>query len=204
MKTDKEKKQMIVIGALVLAIISVGAFQMLSGQEPPPAAKVDKSAELAKKEAEEKAASEAIKNPSVATALPIRDPFKPASFSVSEDKNKPVEPPKPPVERHHRNISEIPPLPTGPLSNGSGTGPGTGTAAVVVEPLKFNYVLAGIIVGTEPAAVFTDTKGNQLLVRTGNAIDGDSRVVSIRSGRVRVLFNGKFLDLTIGGNPSGN
>lgn len=202
MKSEKDKKQMVVVGALVLVIVAVGGFQLLSGGPPPAAPPADKSGERAKQEAAAKAVADAIKNPSVATALKVRDPFKPAEFSAPKatEPEKPKDPPAPAPRPRNRNFPDVPPLPPGEITDGKGN---STTPPIHLEP-TFGYTLTGVITGAEPAAVFVDGKGNQLLVRTGGSLDGDSRVVSIRPGRVRVRFNDKNLDLTIGGNSSGN
>lgn len=206
---NREKKQLLVVGVLALMIVCVGAFQFMGGSSAPApvAANSDGDAKKAAEEAKKKEEDEKlVKNPDFAVPLNRRDPFQKASFAL-----KPVEP-KPvvtPVTNTPDTKIRVPGrgkpfvIPGRPVpkfdelgGNDSGVGP-----MAVPEP-RFNYSLSGIIAGTTPGAVFTDSSGNQKLVEVGQGIDGDATLLSVSRDKVRVKFHAKTLVLTVGGNPS--
>ena len=70
------------------------------------------------------------------------------------------------------------------------------------DPNQFSYTVSGVITGgNKPAAVFTDSSGNQRLVPVGGSLDGDSKVVAIDRGNVTIEHRGKKQRLSLGGNP---
>ena len=87
-----------------------------------------------------------------------------------------------------------------PLSGALGNAQ-IGVAPSGPDPSAFGYQVSGVIVGSKPAAVFTDSGGNQRLVPVGGSLDGDSKVISIDKGQVTVEHRGKKLRLPLGGNP---
>src|SRR5438128_2449852 len=71
MKDDKKK--LIVVVALALVIVCVGAFQFLAGGSPAPAVTAPKKDQ--KKDVAAQPANEPPKNPLFAQSLPAHDPF---------------------------------------------------------------------------------------------------------------------------------
>lgn len=207
MKDDKKK--MMVVGALALVIVAVGAFQFLGGSTPPPAAKTAKKDDAKAGDKTADAAEEGPKNPLYAAELPQRDPFQPHTL-VGETPKAPNVPaagstPLPDAKasrRGHRGGgTSIPPMTiTGNLPN-AGMNGSIGITPTGPDPSAFNYSVSGVIVGQRPAAVFTDSQGNQRLVPVGGSLDGDSKVVAIEKGQVTVQYRNKTLRLSLGGNP---
>ena len=54
--------------------------------------------------------------------------------------------------------------------------------------------------GDRPMAVFADSQGNERIVPVGSSLDGDSQVVSVMAGAVKVRAHGKIMTMTPGGN----
>lgn len=209
MKDDKKK--VIVLGVLFAVIAGVGAFSMLGGSSPAPApdaaASKDGSSDPNKKKVVEEE-PEGPKNPLYAADLAQRDPFQPKAMPVDpavaaamKAATQPL--PTPPKSRRSGRVSggggytSIPPVQiSGTLPSGN-----IGLTPTGPDPSTFNYSVSGVIVGQRPAAVFTDSQGNQRLVPVGGSLDGDSKVVSIDKGQVTVEHRGKKLRLPLGGNP---
>jgi hypothetical protein len=185
------KKKLIVVGALALLIVCVGAFQFLSGSSspPPPAAVAKKDV----KKVADPTPVEPAKNPLFSQNLPARDPFtQPASMAP-----KPVTPAPAPQPKETRQPS-LPPMEIN-------TKGGFGNAPLTVQPdpeAKFGFTLSGVMLGQRPMAVFTDSQGNQRLILLGGSIDPDTKVISIEKDAVTVRFHGKTLRLTVEGNPN--
>lgn len=192
---------MVVMGALLVMILGVGAFQMMqSSAEPPKPVESEKKAEAeAEAKAKKTQEKETVKNPDFALPLDRRDPFARSTFAVK----RPVEEPGS-ANPSPTRPEVVKPLPR-PLK-GKGPRPWE-PPATDVKPLevpepKFGYSLIGIISGVNPGAVFADASGNQRLVEVGQGIDGDSTLLSISRGLVRVRFHAKVLTLSVGGNAS--
>lgn len=54
--------------------------------------------------------------------------------------------------------------------------------------------------GDRPMAVFADSQGNERIVPVGSSLDGDSQVVSVQAGAVKLRVHGKTKTMTPGGN----
>ncbi len=203
-----DKKKIAIVGILFLVVIAVGAFQFTTGASAPaPATK--KLAALAKPDAP---VVPPVPNLAVSGNLPERDPFQSVVLEGEDVKATPISSPTPqthPVPEPPRmggrirtnRLGDVPVLPN-PTGPGGISGSGQEVRPVVPPEVPFTYSLAGILVGTRPAAVFRDAQGGQRLVQQGGALDGDTQVISIDREIVSVRFRGKTLRLTIGGNPS--
>ena len=77
---------------------------------------------------------------------------------------------------------------TAPIGGGN---IGLSKSAPLRQPTEFAYTLKGVLVGKKPMAVFEDDNGNQRLVPLGGSLDGDSKVVGIEKGKVRIRHRGK-------------
>ena len=212
-----DKKKMLVLVILVIAILGVGAFQLMP-QEPERAAP-----STSKKWAppEEKEGVEAkvtpVRNPSVMAPLSKRDPFDvPAGFDIDGPVVNPANERPTPNPRRVSSMDEpIRPFPVGvdPLPGtqlgreempsairGNGK-PGPTTDSVVKPPEPtFDYSLSGVIVGRTSAAVLKDAQGNQRLVTEGSKIDAHSTLLEVRPNGVTVELNGKKLQIGIQGD----
>lgn len=191
-----DNKKKLVFGALVVALLGVGAFQFVggSGEAPKPAA-----AEPKKDEAK----TLALLHPSV-PPLPARDPFTPGRLpGAPEPEQKQSEPAKGAGGSAPPSMGgSQPPMTWGDQLPQIGGGQGTETVPVTPQAPVFPYTLIGVVAGETPAAVFTDTTGSQRLVTQGGSLDGDSRVLSIERGKVKIQFGKETLTLTIGGTAS--
>ncbi len=204
------KKKMLVMALLGLAVVGVGAFQFM-GSGPAPASVAKKKAPIAAETTDPKAP----KNPEVAMALPERDPFAVPASAQPTPMPTPTPTPTPPQPTRHPtripggygpNTGEVPPLPPmggdpRSLGNGQIGGPNNAAPGLHIEP-TFGYQVSGVIVGEHPAAVFVDAQGNQRLVRLGGSIDSETTVTGIEKGKVSVRFRGKTLHFDMGGNPN--
>jgi hypothetical protein len=210
---NREKKQMMVLGALALMIVAVGAFQFMGSSAPEPApAKVEAKAdaESGKQEGEKLA----VLNPKFSSPYSRRDPFSLAPFARPQQPAAPAataEDPKPvkpalDTSRSTKTATTGKQWPA-PFDQGgrielppAGTEKGTSKQHEPYEPPapEFGYSLVGTIQGDKPAAVLSDSAGNQRLVAVGQHIDGDSVLVSVTGGKAIVRFNGGRQTLSIG------
>jgi hypothetical protein len=86
-----------------------------------------------------------------------------------------------------------------PLSVGSGdlAIPGVDPSAGGISAGKMpsiddvNYQVSGTVNGKAQAAVFRDSSGNQRLVRAGDKLDPDTKVIAVSPGRVVIQHRGK-------------
>lgn len=212
-----DKKKMTVLGVLVLAIIGVGAFQMMPQAPEVPAGETHKK--WAPPEDSVSAKMTVIPNPSVMYPLGKRDPF-----DVPPGADPDSAPPTPtPTQASSVRSTEMPPtigsalphpfgqfpsLPNTAIETGGGS---TDTVAIQPEPPKkvdppkpvepvFNYTLSGVIVGQRPAAVLRDAQGQQRLIAEGTKIDADATLVQVRPHGVTVEIGGKQIRMEIQGN----
>ncbi|RYG88878.1 hypothetical protein EON77_00060, partial [bacterium] len=185
---DSEKKKTIVVGALFVAMLGIGAFQFAKGGEgetPPPAegkkdaagAESKGDAGGVKKPSNGKAA--APKNPMFASALGTRDPFQPASFSATEPTPAaPVNPTPPATVPPRLGGGLVPSLPNaapGGLSGELPPMPPVGNGSTTLPPITppkptFRGALIGVLLGARSAAVFRFS-GNERIVRVGGEIE---------------------------------
>jgi len=202
---NREKKQLVVLGVLAVMIVCVGAFQMMGGEAPaapPVAAKAEKKTEETATSSTEEQSK--VANPEVARPLGKRDPFAPSEFAISANQD-PFTKPEPTVRRS-TGTSTVPPVldrgdsDTPPIWEPGGKQGDTGP--LIPPPPKFGYVLSGFVHGKYPAAVFSDSTGNQKLVEVGGAIDASATLVAVYGSKVKVKFHEQTLFLTIGGNPN--
>ena len=207
---DPEKKKLVAVGALVVAILGIGAFQFL-GSPPALEPVVQKKASEEKKD--DPKAVKPAKNPMYASALGVRDPFQPASFSIVAEP-EPATPVNPapsnsaPVASTGK-ISWLPPglggsFPTGPTPGGmipAGVGePLVQAPALPIVPAKprFGFSLTGVVVGEQSLAVFRDAKGGERMIPVGGTLDSTTRLISVREGEATVRFHGETLTLILG------
>ena len=195
---NRDKKQLVVVGVLVVLILCVGAFQMM---RKPDAAPAPSGPKVVKPGADgEKDVKQVRKYP--LDPLPAKDPFETAAFVAGRVAPTPTKP-KDPAVAH--------PLPDpnkkaleGTL-NGEGTIPyplDKGTTPLPPPKPVFGYSLIGIVNGAHPMAVFDDGKGNQQLVEVGQGIGPSATITHISRDSVRVKFNAETLTFNVGGNPN--
>jgi hypothetical protein len=209
-----DKKKLAIVGALVVVMLAIGAFQFATtGTQPAPPAEEKIEAKAEEQQILDEGAEGEPKV--VAQVLPQRDPFQAASLPPIVADDPPVAtPPAPEPVRNRPQASPVRPAQSAqirPYNPLPGQLPLPDVGGVQMNPLGgvpapredvFEYRVSGLIVGRKPVAVFADAQGNQRLVPLGGSIDGDSKVVGIDRGRVTVIHKGKTLTLTPGGNPS--
>jgi hypothetical protein len=208
----KNKKTLVLV-ALAVVLVGVGAFGFLKPEpkyEPKVIARSGEpeatgTAAAPKQKAPEKGKDERAEQLMALVTGPLtaRDPFEPLGSMAMEG----VTPakatgtssvPPPPVARPARRTSSVPPLE--PLAGSFGSAaPGMGLApsSPLRQPSEFGYRVKGVVVGAKPVAVLEDEGGNQRLVPLGGSVDGDSRVVGIEKGRIRIRHRGKVQTLTL-------
>ncbi|MFN3683935.1 MAG: hypothetical protein ACK41F_08370 [Fimbriimonadaceae bacterium] len=191
-----DKKKLIVLAALFVVILGVGAFQFVGGGAEPPKTEQKPKQEAAEKKAEEQPS---VPNPQFASPLPPRDPFDATSAVASLQAQQPKEPdPKPqPAPQPKPLAGKLEPLP--PVSPSGLAGPIQLQPDKPAEPPAPKFVVTGVFLGEKSAAVFQDEQGNQKLVGQGEALDGDTRVVAIGRNRVTLRQRGQTVVLTVGG-----
>jgi hypothetical protein len=223
-EVQDDAKKMGVLAVLGLALVGVGAFQLMPqpGEKPAPTKKAwtppVKPSTVVEKEP--------VPNPSVIARLPKRDPF---------DAPKEAEALDPANEQDQSEGDEAETSPGSsdrPVRSGSRRlRPLPGSFKrfnalpdpdLDVEPIRpkdediqkiainegdkgtpepvFDYSLGGVIIGRRNAAVFRDKQGGQRLVTAGSAIDGEATLIDVRPGAVIVDFRGKRLRIEIQGD----
>lgn len=191
------KKKLLILIALFVVIITVGAFQMMSSGTPDKPAET-KAKDTAKTDKADKDAKAGPANPLVAADLAQRNPFH------QEDL---LPPPLPTAQtaqaqqaaKPRRMFPRMPELPPAQIDKTGGIGP------LGIAPVNqgAGYAVSGVILGSRPAAVFVDAQGGERLVPLNGSVDGDTKVVGIEKGAVSVRFRGKTIRIPTGGNGSG-
>ena len=195
-----EKKKMMVLGGLGLALVCVAIPQFVSKGAPvPPPAAVDKATAVETVAEEEAVAKEGPKNPAL-FPLNRRDPFAIPSTMAASLQDRGAVAPVPSAPR-------VAPLPEiakgrGPSLGGAILASDTSQPAALEAPqpeiAPFGYRVAGVVLGRVPAAVFVDAQGGQRLIAQGSKLDPDSTVKAVSLGQVVVSYYGKTLRLPVG------
>ena len=197
---SKDKKQLLVVGVLGLAILAIGAFQFLAPKgpaavapEPKDADSISGSAEVAVEDTSTPIDPKTKLLGDLLGKVEPRDPFLAQAIIVVEPDTDPdgqptkVDPPKP-----VRPIA---------LPGGGGFGPvdpnvgggGVTSGDPLIQPGEFAYRLKGVLIGaTRNIAVFEDRNGNQKLVGEGATFGSDSEteVISINAEGVTIRHRG--------------
>jgi hypothetical protein len=211
-----EKKKLIVIGALTVVMLGIGAFQIVKGSSHAPAAAPTAVASTAKTASSESDATSSTNkddsqaaqqaNDLVKGSYPAHDPFKPlvdANGTPPAQNNLQTPPPATKLVRAPKSEA----FPAFPISKDPGQLPVASAQGGVTTPIKppapeFGYKLAGVIMGKKPCAVFVDAQGAQHLVELGGSLDGDTRLVDLDRGHVVLRVKDQTKTLTLGGGNS--
>ncbi len=213
---NNEKKKTLLVTALAVVLIGVGAFQFVpkgasaAKSAPKTSAvkddkKTDPNTQTAQNEPDpqQEALKAMVKDP-----LPKRDPFQPGDLpEVAAPTTVPTPPVAAPSQPNRTGTPHagsgvithpLPPVDPGRISGNFPSGNVTiNPGAPLRTPGEFAYKVTGVISGPKPMAVFEDDGGNQRLVPVGGSIDGDSRVVGIENGKVHIRHRGKDQTLTL-------
>lgn len=212
-----DKKKLIIVVALAVVVLGIGAFQFsqMSGGEAKPQATAKREVKKDPDATSETTVSDAMRDLIKVGMGGPRDPFTPGELETLPGQTPPPtqkEPTTvPPTRRPGSRITpnggfegQVPPW--DPLP-GTGTKPpstsGTNVTPIA-DPDAFKFTVTGIITGAKPAAVFTDANGNQRLVALGGSPGEGSQLVGVERGRVTVRHKGKTLTFNVGGTPNAN
>lgn len=210
----KDKQKVIILAVLGIVIVGVGAFQFLGGSSPEP----PKTAKKAEADAKPKAGEEPVVDEKkveltklITGALPARDPFRPSPFeqpdtvALATPQPSPAGSSQPRVPRPAPIGGAVAPMnPMGGLPaavpNGTIGGPGGASVAIqpgapLRQPGEPPYSVAGVVIGKERMVVLQDDDGNQRLVKVGDSLDGNTRIVSVERGKVKVRAGSKTVEL---------
>lgn len=207
----KDKKTLVLV-ALGVVLVAVGAFGFLKPEPKITPKVVDTLEQKGSPKADPEAASTA-KEPGnderaeqlmalVTGPLQPRDPFELQGPMQAVEVATPPTTNTPPVTGNipppTRRTPPVPPLEPVPGSlSGPVGGIGVSPGAPIRQPSEFGYRVKGVVVGAKSVVVLEDDNGNQRLVPAGVSIDGDSRVVSVSKGRVTIQHKGKQKTYTV-------
>lgn len=197
-----DKKKLMVLGAMGVVLLGIGAFQFAKGSgaapAPAPTPAVTQSTDSnanANDNGDVKVAPQ--QNDLVSGSYAYRDPFKP----LVDPNPAPPQMAPPPRVASNAGGGTFPPF---PIDKGDALpGAGGGTTVPLTPPApQYGYRLAGVIMGRRPAAVFVDAQNVQHLVQVGGSLDGDTRLVSLDRDHVVINVKGETKNLTLGGGDS--
>jgi hypothetical protein len=190
----KDKKQLAVVGVLVVAVLGIGAFQFLGAKpSPEPAAKKEstkKGAIVA--DATEKAdPMDLYIEKLIASSSTPRDPFSPQAVLIDEPEDTENSTTVAPPKNDPGNMPR-PEIDPGNWPLGPGTGPGTTAPGAGIEVVpdgdRLNgqpFALRGIMIGrTKKLCMLELSDGRQTLV-----LEGQSFGTNMESTVVRIAEN---------------
>ena len=201
MKAPNDKKQTIIIGALGVVLLGVGAFQFIGGNAGAAAAnKLKPASEADTTAAAQPVAEDRSDNEFANMPLAQRDPFKPAILPSEGTSSSPKPPAPQPTSNPDVNVPPIPvPGPMGgSLPDLHNPGENTGTAASYRPPAP-SMKLSGVVIGGHQIALIQTESGKQRTVRVGDTIGGQ-KVVSISRRGVVLEGQGQRSTLTLEDN----
>ncbi|GMV35980.1 MAG: hypothetical protein AMXMBFR61_04880 [Fimbriimonadales bacterium] len=188
-------KKVLIVGALAVALLGVGALQFIGGpkNEPRPEPKQPK------KQAETKGAEPAqeMPLPDGVRIGPVRDPFaKPAGATAATETGPGRLPDgtrfRPPEAERPTQAIDSPKLE--PLG---GNPPPSLPAEKALNGCGWEAV--GVVVGPVPIVVLRNATGEQVLVREGHTADDTTRILKVTPRSVTVRHLKKTVTLAIGG-----
>lgn len=194
---SKDKKQLLVVGILGLAMLAVGAFQFLAPKGPVAVAPEPKDAdsmsggtEVAVEDASTPIDPKTKLLGDLLGKVEPRDPFLAQAIIVEPDSEP---------DDQETTARPKPPRPTTEISDDPGHEPWLPTkddltdGTPLINTLEFAYRLKGVLIGaTRNIAVFEDRNGNQKLVGEGATFGSDSEteVISISAEGVTIRHRG--------------
>jgi len=195
---SKDKKQLVVFGALLLVVVAIGAFQFMGKEEP-------KTDSVAIAESSTKGIDEILDPEIKVEKDPVdlvlenllgpkdeRDPFIAQGMVENTAVAKPVLD-KPAVRQPESELGptgEIP-WPVGDEALQSGF--------ALDEP---PYTLRGVVIGNKTLAVLENSEGSQFMVVPGQTLsESETKILAVEDGKVIVDYRGRVKELTLqGGN----
>ena len=201
-KSDKNK--IVMLGAMGVLLLGVGAFQFIGSGAPAPAPK--KTEEGAAAAAAAAAApTTPPKSDNVFAEMPLaqRDPFAPQIAPKVDPNAVGQNTPAPPSPRGLNPMDVgAPPMP--PMPGGveglpqpqPGENTGNGASIASSEP---SLRLSGVVIGDRPIALIQTEGGKQRTVKVGDTVSGQ-KVTSISRRGVVLVGNGQRTTLSLKGN----
>lgn len=206
---EKEKKQLMIVGALAVVMLGVGAFSFLGGGKPKPAVAVA-TKEKAEPVQERDYGNESGVKEGIAQyagpEFPERDPFNVpgalrdlAANVATDPKPRPIGGGPAQSVGNTQPVQPTPPTMTGDFSepttnNTTVAQPGPATKPVDTEfkPTADNpgLTVVGVIQGDVPSAVLQDHGGKQFFVKLGSEAF-DARLITVATRHVVIEYGGK-------------
>ena len=207
----KEKKQMVVMGALVLVVVAVGAFQFM-GKKPAPV--VDDSAKKSEKQNEQVASKDEDPEKKLHDYVigladpgtPPRDPFAPQAVLIDNEGQQgettsvapKINDPGPTMPRPE---IDDPGVYHPPFDGGEGPKPGAGT--VTIEPQHPMFALRGVMIGKRRMCMMELSDGRQVTLLEGQTFGKDAETTIVQITESYVVLNHRGQNQTLpllGGN----
>lgn len=207
---DSQKKQFIVLCALVVFVFAFGAYRMIGGRtSAAPTTKTQQETEQSSQAEQSDNTASQVDVETGQIAMDItqgaRDPFIPQMTN------------QPPVDQQPAPRSansspmvkgsgspfpfmDIPPLPLPEIKVSGNSIPDT-TVKVVEAPAP-QLRVTGVIDGTIRVAIIRGTANERYIVKEGDKIEGKYTVESISRAAVCIRFNGRKFLLQLGGNDA--
>lgn len=196
----QDKKKLLIIGILFLALVAVGTYQFVGSDPAPKKSNASKAEEPNDNSATGQPEGEESRTDLYAFGLTPRNPFQPGTLpneqkpSDPENNNRIVHaPPEPRVSTPYQG--EKPPW--DPTIPGVAMEPGGESPPAVNE---FTYTLIGLVDGPTPVAVFLTGDGVQKMVKVGEYVGQNAKVVRIQNKAVTIQADGKTITQRVGGN----
>jgi hypothetical protein len=216
---SKDKKQLVVVGVLVLVVLAIGAFQFM-GMRPKPVAKED---EPKKEDKGEIVAQNDVQDPVktmveqlTGQASMPRNPFE-AQAVVLEDEKETTTQPDPEITNGNGNVGRPPngyksEIGVGgfggaqvePVDPTNGNGLNGNSNITNGQPVQYSgdapYILRGVIIGRKTMCMLQDAKGRDHLVREGENVPGtDHTILSITQKEIKINYQGRVRTLVLAG-----
>jgi hypothetical protein len=184
-------KKVLIVGALAVVLLGVGALQFMGGpkNEPRPEPKKPKQAE--KQTAEQ---AEDIPLPDGVRVGPARDPFAKPGGIASATETGPGQ-----RTRFEPTEAELPTQKTSPPKLGPLDGGSVPTLSVRQAMNGCGWEAVGVVIGPVPIVVLRDATGEQVLVREGHMADDATRILKVTPRSVTVRHLKQTVTLAIGG-----
>lgn len=201
----EDKKKIAILGLLFVALLAVGAWQIMRSGKSEPKKRPETSKQTTKDETQI-AEKNDFQDEFATLNLERRDPFEPGTLPKDPDQTaRQQEDNRHPINNGGGSTSSGPRIPTmidkGTLPSPFGIQNNTtiNPSDPIRNPNEFGYTLVGIVEGPKPTAVFKSESGKQVMADLNGSVGGQSKVVGIKNGKVTILHNGKKITLTTGG-----
>jgi hypothetical protein len=206
---NNDKKKVIMLSAMGVVLLSVGAFQFIGGSTPAAPEKPKEAASEAALAQTDAAAQTKSDNIFAGAPLAQRDPFAP-QVAAKVDPNAAVAQSKPEPTPTGLDPMRVPDPPMPPMPGDAGTlpqpsnypGENAGNPAAN-EGAGPSFRLSGVVIGDRSVALIQVEGGKQKAVKVGDVVSGQT-VASISRRGVVLVGNGQRTTLSLKGNAEIN